>query len=255
MHTRTRVLAPAVFAFCCALGLGLPVSAQAEPLYKVGATATGIPFTFLDIKSQSIEGMMIDAARAVGKAGGFAVDIQQTTFAALIPSLTSNKIDIISAAMLRTPVREKVVQYSDPVFSYGEGLIVKADDASDYRSMQDLAGETVGAQVGTVFIDMLQKKGLFKEVRSYDSVGDMVRDLALGRIKAGLGDQPILAYQIRQNSLQGVKLAEGYQSASTGDVCLVVRKGDAETLARLNQAIAAIKADGTLAQIVRKWGL
>jgi polar amino acid transport system substrate-binding protein len=38
-------------------------------------------------------------------------------------------------------------------------------------------------------------------------------------------------------------------------VCLVVRKGDTETLARLNKAIATIKADGTLAQIVKKWGI
>jgi polar amino acid transport system substrate-binding protein len=40
-----------------------------------------------------------------------------------------------------------------------------------------------------------------------------------------------------------------------GDVCLVVRKGDTATRERLNKAIAAIKADGTLAAIVKKWGI
>ena len=139
-----------VLTLVCAMAAGLigSASAVAEPVYKVGATATGIPFTFLDIKSGKIQGMMVDAAEAVGKAGGFDTEIQQTTFAALIPSLTTNKIDLISAAMLKTPEREKVVQYSDPIFSYGEGLIVKADDHKDYKSMDDLAGEVVGAQVG-----------------------------------------------------------------------------------------------------------
>ena len=75
------------------------------------------------------------------------------------------------------------------------------------------------------------------------------------RDRAGLGDQPIIAYQIRQHSFQGVKLAESYKPSNVGDVCLVVRKGDTETLARLNKAIATIKADGTLAQIVKKWGI
>ena len=42
---------------------------------------------------------------------------------------------------------------------------------------------------------------------------------------------------------------------SVGDVCLVVRKGDTETLARLNKAIAQIKADGTLAKIIKDWGI
>ncbi|AZD01505.1 MULTISPECIES: ABC transporter substrate-binding protein [Pseudomonas] len=252
MQKRFRVL-----ALCCALTAGLvgSVSAGAAPVYKVGATATGIPFTFLDVKSQSIEGMMIDAARAVGQAGGFEVDIQQTTFAALIPSLTSNKIDIISAAMLRTPAREKVVQYSNPVFSYGEGLIVRADDNTAYTRMEDFKDQVVGAQVGTVFIDELNKRGIFKEVRGYDSIPDLLRDLALGRIKAGFADRPIVAYQLAQGTQNKVQLVKSYQPVVMGDVCLIVRKGDAQTLDEVNRGIAAIKADGSLERIIEKWKL
>lgn len=234
----------------CAAGAG----AQ-SPRLVAGATATGIPFTFLDVKSNRLQGMMVDTVQAVAKAGGFTVEVQQTVFAALIPSLTAGKIDIVSAAMLKTPARQQVVDFSDAVHAYGEGLLVKADDPRAYTSLDELKGEAVGAQVGTVFLDMLQKKGGFKEVRSYDSVADMARDLALGRIKAGLGDQPILAYQIRQDTFRGVRLAEGYRPVNVGEVCLVVRKGDAATLARLNSAIAAIKADGTLAAIIKKWGI
>lgn len=235
--------------------MSTPAQAQAAKTYNVGATATGIPFTFLDVKSNSIQGMMVDTAQAVAKAGDFNVAIQQTVFSALIPSLTSNRIDIISAAMLKTPARAEVVDFSDPVYSYGEGLIVKADDPKTYTSLQDLKGEVVGAQVGTLFLDMLNKLGIFKEVRSYDSVADMTRDLALGRIKAGLGDQPIIAYQIRQKTFQGVKLAEGYQASNVGDVCLIVRKGDKELLERINKAIATVKADGTMDKIIEKWGI
>ncbi|MNC80542.1 Bacterial extracellular solute-binding protein, family 3 [compost metagenome] len=65
----------------------------------------------------------------------------------------------------------------------------------------------------------------------------------------------MVAYQIRQNLFKGVKLAADYKPTNVGEVCLVVRKGDTETLERLNQAIASIKADGTLASILKKWGL
>lgn len=250
MHPRLRALTCA-----CALVAGLASFTTQADTFRVGATATGVPFTFLDVKSQRIQGMMVDAAEAVGRAGGFEVDIQQTTFAALIPSLTAKKIDVISAAMLRTPAREKVVQYSDPVFSYGEGLIVRADDATAYTRMDDLKGEVVGAQVGTVFIDELNKRGLFKEVRGYDSIADLMRDLALGRIKAGFADHPILAYQMAQGTQDKVRLVQGYQPVIMGDVCLIVRKGEPQTLERVNRGIAAIKADGTLAGIIAKWKL
>jgi len=147
------------------------------------------------------------------------------------------------------------VDFSAPVYSYGEGLIVKTDDPKAYGGLDDLKGEVVGAQVGTVFQELLNKKGGFKEVRSYDSIADMMRDIALGRIKAGLGDQPIVAYQLAQGANTSVKLAKDYKPVNVGDVCLVVRKGDAQMLARVNKGIAAIKADGTLAKIVKKWNL
>lgn len=252
MHSTLSFLARLLMGFAAT---ALLATAQAQATYNVGATATGVPFTFLDVKTNAIQGMMVDTAVAVGEAAGFKVNVQQTVFSALIPSLTSSKIDIISAGMLKTPARAEVVDFSQPVYSYGEGLVVKADDGKAYASLDDLKGEAVGAQVGTVFLDMLNKKGGFKEVRSYDSIADMMRDIALGRIKAGLGDQPIVSYQLSQGANPNVKLAKDYKPANVGDVCLVVRKGDAEMLARVNNGIAKIKADGTLAKIVKKWNL
>lgn len=253
MHPTRRTFLQASAAASATL-LAPPVLAQ-ERTYTVGSTATGVPFTFLDMKTNTIQGLMVDIATAIGQSSGFKVSVQQTVFSALIPSLTSNKIDIISAAMLRTPVRAEVVDFSQPVYSYGEALIVKVDDARPYVSLDELKGEAVGAQVGTVYIDQLNKKGGFKEVRGYDTGVEMMRDIALGRLKAGLVDQPIVAYQLAQGINPNVKIVKEYRPVAVGDVCLAVRKGDAELLGRINRGIEAIRADGTLARIVRKWNL
>lgn len=254
MNSLSSLFRRVALGVCATLCVSLVHAADA-PLYKVGATATGSPFTYLDIKTNSIQGMMVDIAEAVGKAGGFNVEMQQTNFAALIPSLTSSKLDFISAGMLKTDERAKVVDFSHPVYAYGEGLIVKADDNGSYPDLNALKDQVVGAQAGTAFYDMLNKAGIFKEIRTYDSIAEMVRDITLGRIKAAVADQPIVAYQLRQNAFQGVKLAADYKPGKVGEVCLVTRKGDTETLNRLNTAIDAIKADGTLQAIVQKWGV
>lgn len=221
----------------------------------VGATATGTPFTFLDIKTNTIQGMMIDTAEAVAKAGGFEVTIQQNTFSSLIPSLTSGKIDLISAGMLKTEERAKVVEFSTPVYSYGEGLLINAEDNNSYPDLQSLKGQVVGVQAGTIFYDILTKMGIFKEIRTYESVAEMARDLSLNRIKAAVGDAPIMAYQIQQKVFKNVKLAADFKPANVSDVCIVLRKGDTANLDRVNKAIDKIKADGTLAAIYKKWGL
>jgi polar amino acid transport system substrate-binding protein len=95
-----------------------------DKVLKVGSTPTGIPFTFLDTKTNTIEGVMVDLIKEIGKDAGFKVEIEGMQFSTLIPSLTSNKIDIIAAAMYITPPRKEVIDFSGPVYTYGEGLIV-----------------------------------------------------------------------------------------------------------------------------------
>ena len=42
---------------------------------KVGSTPTGVPFTFLDTKTNSIQGVMVDLITEIGKDAGFQVHV------------------------------------------------------------------------------------------------------------------------------------------------------------------------------------
>ena len=190
-----RLVQAAMAAVVVAAG-AMPASAQ--QVLKVGSTPTGVPFTFLDTKTNSIQGIMVDLITEIGKDAGFQVQIEPMQFSTLIASLTSNKIDIISAAMFVTPARKEVIDFSEPFYSYGEGLLVPKGDSKTYTKQDDLKGEVVGAQVGTAFVDALKKSGLFSEVKAYDTIPDILRDVNAGRLKAGFADYPILAYNLKQ---------------------------------------------------------
>jgi polar amino acid transport system substrate-binding protein len=246
-----RLLQPLAIA---ALAI-VATTATAQTTYKVGSTPTGVPFTFMDTKTQTIQGAMVDLITAIGDDQGFKVQVEATPFSSLIPSLTTNKIDIISAAMLITAPRKEVIDFSDPVFPYPEGLMIKADDGKVYKSLADLKGEVVGAQVGTVYVDFLKKNGEFAEIKTYDSIADIIRDVGLGRIKGGFGDAPIVRYQLSQRKDSGVKVAESYEPKMDGFVGLGVRKGDKELLAKVNAGLAKVKSSGKLDEILKKWSL
>ncbi|HEV7438453.1 MAG TPA: ABC transporter substrate-binding protein [Methylobacterium sp.] len=244
-----------VRAACLALATLAAAPAQAEPPLRVGATPTGLPFTFLDTKSNSIQGVMVDLINAVGQEAGFVPAVEPLQFSTLIPALTARKIDLISAAMFITPQRKEVVDFSDPVYSYGEGLIVPKADTKAYTSFEDLKGETVGAQVGTAFVEPLRKSGLFAEVKIYDTIPDIIRDVNSGRLKAGFADSPILAYYVKQGTFPGVRMVEGFKPRVTASVGVALRKGDGDLLPRINAAIAKLKQNGGLKAILDKWGL
>src|SRR5262249_52374911 len=191
----------------------------------------------------------------VGKDAGLNVQIEPMQFSTLIPSLTSNKIDIIAAATFITAPRKEAIDFSDPIYTYAEGLAVPKADTTAYASPEALKGEVVGAQVGTAFVDALKKSGLFSEVKASDTIPDILRDVNTGRLKAGFADYPILAYNLKQGGFPEVRIVETYKPATVGSVGIGVRKGDTELLAKINASLAKLKANATVNKILDKWGL
>jgi polar amino acid transport system substrate-binding protein len=238
-----------------ALLFAVAAPGSAEQVLKVGSTPTGIPFTFLDTKTQTIQGLMVDLITEIGKDAGFTVQIEPMQFSALIAALNANKVDIIAAAMFITPARKEVIDFSDPIYTYGEGLIVPKSDAAEHASFDDFKGQVVGAQVGTAFVDALKKTGQFGDVRAYDTIPDILRDVNAGRLKAGFADYPILAYNLKQGGFPEVRLVESYKPTIIGSVGIGVRKADQELLGKINTSLAKLKQNGTVAKILDKWGL
>ncbi len=73
-----------------ALAAGL-TPAQAQAVLKVGSTPTGSPFTFLDTKTNTIEGVMVDLIKAIAAVSDFKVEVEGMQFSTLIPSLTGKR--------------------------------------------------------------------------------------------------------------------------------------------------------------------
>lgn len=238
-----------------ALALTITVPASAQTVLKVGSTPTGSPFTFLDTKTNAIDGVMADIVKAVGKEAGFGVQIEAMQFSTLISSLTTKRIDLISAAMFITPVRLEVVDFSQPIYSYGEGVVIPVTDKTGYVTMADLKGKRVGVQVGTAFVDPLQKSGLFTEVKLYDTTADLMRDANAGRIDAGFLDSPIAGFAISRGLFPNLRMATTFKPTMVNSIGIATRKGDTETMGKVNAALTKLKADGTIDGILKKWGL
>jgi polar amino acid transport system substrate-binding protein len=249
----TRRVAAAAVAALAALAVQGTALAQ-DKVLKVGSTPTGVPFTFLDTKTNTIEGIMVDLIKAIAADAGFKVEVEGMPFATLIPSLTGNKIDIIAAAMYITPTRKEVIDFSEPIYTYGEGLFVSKKDTKEYTKLEEMKGFTVGAQKGTAYVEPLQKSGLFADVKIYDNIPAILADVNAGRIQAGFADKPIVAYNLQQGLFPEARLVKGYTSTLVGSVGIGVRKADAELLKRINASLDKLKKNGTVDKILAKWG-
>ncbi|WP_226950975.1 ABC transporter substrate-binding protein [Rouxiella sp. S1S-2] len=224
-------------------------------MLTAGSPPSSAPTTFLDTKTGKIEGFMPDVAREVAKREKLDVDFSAVPFPTLIQSVISGKIDMIVAGMTPTPAREKFISYSQEVTAFGDGLIVRDDNKQKYTDWKDFKGQTIGSPSGTDYAQKLINSGIAKEVKLYDSPADMTRDLQLGRIAGGLSDYPILKAQEKAGMLKGLHVVEGYQPMAVSPMAFGVKKGNDVLLAKINDALNAMKADGTLATLKSKWNM
>ncbi|MEI6183410.1 MAG: ABC transporter substrate-binding protein [Polynucleobacter sp.] len=224
-----------------------------EKVLKVGSTPTAIPFTFLDVKTNSIQGILVDIIREIAEDSLFKIEIESIQFSSLIPSLTGNKIDIIAAAMFINPKRQEVIDFSRPIITYGEGLIVPKSDTLEYTGLADLKGKIIGVQKGTLFVESIEKSGLFSEVRIYDNIPSIIADVQAGRIHAGIIDKPIVVYNLQHGAYSNIRLVKSYISSMSGSIGIGVRKGDTALLGKINASIQKLQKNGAIDKIIAKW--
>jgi len=248
-----RALLSAFAASVPVLALGGCQNTERQPgEIIIGSSDSGVPFSFIDPWTNELAGSMVDTAEAITAALKLKPDLRVVAFSALIPSLVVGKIDMIAAAMLRTDEREKIVAFSDPVYAFGGGLVMREGDGKGLHDLAALRGKRVGAQVGTMFVDQLKDAGV-QNIATYENLSDLLRDLGHGRIEAAYGDEPIVRYQLQSGARPGLAMVSGFKSPSKLPLCLVLRKGD-PMMAPLNAAIAQLQ-QATIPAIKKKWGL
>lgn len=260
MHKTTNVperefvmkLKIALIAAAALMGV---TGASAETL-RVGTEPTGVPLSFLNPETDKLEGYMLDVVTEIGALEGFDVELIGMEFSSLIPALTTNKIDLIATGMYTTDARKEVISFTDPVYAFGEGLIVQKSDTNDYKNLSEFPkGSTAGTVAGTVFIDQIKDSGSFGDPNIYDTIAQVMQDVNNGRIQAGLGDYPIFAYYIQQGNFPNLRLVESYEPIVIGQIGIGLRKDDPALLERLARGIETLKANGKIDELKAKWGL
>jgi polar amino acid transport system substrate-binding protein len=220
---------------------------------KIGSTVTGVPATFLDTDSGKVVGIMVDVGQAIAAHLGVKLEVVETQWAALIPSLETKKIDLLCAAMYITDKRKEVIDFSDPVYPYCEALVVKASDAKEYKGIDEIKGLKIGAQVGTVYAKGLEERGV-PDVKIYDNIGDVLMDITQGRIDAGVVDGPVAGYLVKTKPQFKVRMVKSYKPVMCGDIGVGVNKQDKDLLKEVNIVVNKLKQEKKIDQILTKWG-
>lgn len=244
-------------ALALAVTLGGVAAASAETV-KIGfITEPYPPFTSMDASGKFV-GWEVELQEAVCKEAKLDCVITPVSWDGIIPALTSKKIDVIIASMSITGERLKTIDFTDKYYNTPTGIIGRKED-SFKPTAEGLAGKIIGVQVSTVHADYVKKHfaSTAAEIKEYQTQDEANQDLAAGRVDAVQADA--IALDAFLKSEAGAACCD-YKGDVAADLEILgpgvgmgVRKEDTALKAKLNEAIKAIRANGTYEAFSKKY--
>ena len=144
---------------------------------------------------------------------------------------------------------EAAMDFSDIYYEGGQSLVTVKDNADTYNSTDAIndPSVSVGAQTGSIQLDLAQKNSPDADIVSLPKVTDIISELLAGKLDAAYIETAVAeSYQKNYPDLEIVAdVPYEVEGSSIG-----VSKGNAELLAAVNEAIAAAKADGSLEEFI-----
>lgn len=232
-----------------------------------GDYVDGAPYTFQDpANPNNLVGFEVEIAVAIAKLMGVQQKMIETCYGELDQALAANKFDMILNGWEITDERKKTQIFSDPYYSYGQQMVVRANDprfaqydANSKLPLSVLDGYTVGTGDGFKAAVYLQADA---KINTKLYSGNLpLDDLKQKKIDATMMDVPLVAYYV-QGSGPGATPDPSLKLIGKPlyyDVYVVgfnKSHPQAQTLLpEINACIAHLKQDGTLKQIYQKWSL
>jgi polar amino acid transport system substrate-binding protein len=236
------------------LALALSAGASAAKDWKtvrIGTEGAYPPFNYVDTNNE-LQGFDIDIAKALCTHMKVECTFVAQDWDGIIPALLANKYDAIVASMSITDERKQTVNFTDKY--YTNALTFVAPKAAGVKSVTpaDFAGKTLGAQSSTISANFLEDKYKDSTVKLYATQDEAYLDLANGRLDAVLADTGPSALWLKSENGSCCEFV-GDAVVKNDAIGIAVRKEDDDLTAMFNKALAAIRADGTYAEINAKY--
>ncbi|MDA1193727.1 MAG: transporter substrate-binding domain-containing protein [Planctomycetota bacterium] len=226
---------------------------KARGVMRVAMEPTFPPFETRDENDQLV-GFDVDLARVIGGELGVEVEFVTVVWDSIIPTLLSGKADFIISGMTATAERALTVSYTEPYFHTITCLLVSSSKAPGLTDVEQLneAGRVIVVKEGTTGHTAAEASCPKANIVAVKTENDAAREVQLGRADAFLYDLRSIRTHHRLNPDDTYVITK---PVTIEPYAIAFAHGDAETAARLNAILRAMRGDGRLKELHGKYDL
>lgn len=214
------------------------------------------PMNYKD-ENGELTGFETEFAQSVCEKLGVKATFQKIDWDSKEVELNAKTIDCIWNGLTITDDRQANMGISTPYMENKQVMVTKAENADKYASAEAVKGATVVAEKKSAGEEVAESDDFFKDA-NYVSVDSQAK--ALLEVKSGTADIAIIDYVMSIGTIANgtdyadLKVVEGKDFAQE-QYGIALRKGDTETLEKINNAIQDVANDGKLEEIAKKYNL
>lgn len=225
-------------------------SAQAQNKeLVVGSSATYRPFAY-ESPTKEIVGYDVDMIKAIAKKAGLQIKIVNTPWTGIFAALNNGDVDLVISGVTINDKRKQSYDFTTPYFEARQLMAVPKE--STVKNLKDLAGKKIGVVTGSTGDDIASREfgKTNPDIRRFESTPVVISELVNTGLDAAIGDNGVIAFRAQEHKQLKTVNDPSFPKEFFG---IVVKQGNKALLDKLNAGLAAVKADGSYAQIYQKW--
>ena len=224
-------------------------SVQEEGVLTVGTEGTYPPFTFHEGGSGDLTGYDVEVTEAVADKLGVDVQFEETQWDAIFAGLESGRFDVVANQVSINPERQEDYDFSEP-YTVSKGVVVVLEGNDEISSFEDLDGKTTAQSLTSNWFQLAKDNGA--NVEAVEGWAQAVELLRQERVDATVNDElTFLDYQNTEGGDTGLEVAATTEDAAEN--AFAFRKGSGDLVKAVDEALAELRKDGTLAEISEKY--
>lgn len=233
-----------VSLFCLVLMMSTTAAAETKT-YVYAFDSDYPPYTFMEKGKPT--GFDIDVMKAIFQDRDVVIEYKPMQWVDVQEALRQGRVHATSG-MAKKEDRKKIYDFSQlPLCDLK--ISIFTTPRSRIRNIRDLKDKRVATQRGSVYQKLLEQKGFKPEL--YETESEALVALFREKADAFVGTEKTALYNIRKYNLKDVfPISTPLEVSST---YFVVKKGDHDLLARIDEGMQRIKRDGTFDRIYRQW--
>ncbi|MCG7357436.1 ABC transporter substrate-binding protein [Roseomonas mucosa] len=260
MMLKRLLLATALLMPLSVAAQTLPESIRAQGELRVGIEATYPPMAYKDPATNERRGVNVDLVTALGKELGISLRWEEMSFAQLIPSIATDRVDFSGTSMTDLPARREQLSFVDYI-STGAQIFTTVAQQKGAREATDFCGRSVATPRTTNYFPQAQAwseancvaKGKTPlRVIGTEGAAAARTDLQQGRADGAILGAEYVVYLSQQNPGVFVAIGDPISRNLSG---MAFSKSKPELRDAIAAALSRLIADGTYGAILRKHGL